>query len=152
MPTPHSQPAPLTASRTRMGMRVNILAGSLGSVWVTVVMGMPMTMLLEAVNASGALMGLAQSVRQVTMALQVPGALLAEFSPRRKLPWAVMTLLQRLLWFIPAFALLFRQSPGTIVAATIAVITVGSAMDSLTASSWHSWMADLIPEQSRGQF
>jgi HEAT repeat protein len=97
-------------------------------------------------------MGLAQSARQVTMALQVPGALLAEFARRRKLPWALMTFPHRLLWFVPAFALLFRQSPSFVIAATLAVITLGSAMDSLTAASWHSWMADLVPEHSRGQF
>lgn len=149
---PSGLPVHLPNSRVRLGMRMNIVAGSLGSVWVAVVMGMPMTMLFEALGASGTLMGLAQSVRQATMALQIPGALLAEFAPRRKPPWATMTLLQRLLWFAPAFALLFKRSPESVVAVTIGVTAIGSAMDSLTASSWHSWMADLIPEQSRGQF
>lgn len=149
---PPPSPAPLTASQARLGMRINILAGSLGSVWVAVVMGMPLTMLFEALGASGTMMGLAQSARQVTMALQIPGALLAEFARRRKLPWALMTFPHRLMWFIPALALLLRQSPGTVIATTLAVITIGSAMDSLTAASWHSWMADLVPEQSRGQF
>ncbi len=154
-PDPSTTAAPpraLTASRVRMGMRTNIMAGSLGSVWVAVVMGMPLTMLLEALGATGAAMGLAQSVRQLTMVLQVPGALLAGIARRRKPFWAAMTLLQRLLWFIPALALLLRRGPAEVVAATVAVIAVGSAMDSLTAASWHSWMADLIPEQSRGQF
>ncbi len=146
------QPVPLTSSEIRFGMRLDIFSGSLGSIWSAVFFGMPLTMLLEALNASGTLMGIAQSIRQLAMALQMPGALLAEFARRRKVPWAIMASLHRLLWFGPAVALLLRQSPDRIIMATLIAMGAGTALDSLTASSWHSWMADLIPERSRGQF
>jgi len=133
-------------------MRLDIFSGSLGATWSAVFYGMPLTMLLEALNASGTLMGIAQSIRQLAMVLQMPGALLAEFSRRRKIPWAIMTSLHRLLWFGPALALLLRQSPERIIMATLVAMGAGTAFDSLTSSSWHSWMADLIPERNRGQF
>ena len=119
MSTSAFQPALLTSRQVRAGLRYNIVAACGAYVWLTVVFGMPLTMLLEAMGASGALMGLTHSLRQVAMVLMIPGALLAEFASRRKPTWMVLTLLQRLLWFLPAFALLWRCDPATIVAATI---------------------------------
>lgn len=143
---------PLTARQVRMGQRLCILAGSLGSFWGNIVNGIPVTMLLEALQSSGRLMGLATSLRYAPLMLQLPGALLVESMPARKRPWGVLLLVQRSLWFIPAFALLLRASDSCIILLTIAVGAMGAALDALGTASWQSWITDLVPEHQRGQF
>ena len=42
----------LTDSAVRRGMRINILAGALGMMWVAGALGMPLTMFMEFLGAS----------------------------------------------------------------------------------------------------
>ena len=53
---------PLRDKDIRYGLRMNILAGALGMFYVAVALGMPMTMLLEALNANGFMIGLLGTV------------------------------------------------------------------------------------------
>ena len=140
-----SKPSPtttvITPNRIRFGMRMNMLAGSLGSFWLIIAMGMPFTMLLEALGARGVTMGAAQAVIQLSMLLQLPGAIFAEFLNRRKVVWAMALLTMRLLWFVPAVAMLVKAPAETIVTLAILTTAVSFSLNAFVSASWWSWMA-----------
>lgn len=144
---------PLTDIEVRRGLRVNIIAGCLGNVWANIAGGMPLTMLMNALGASGVMIGLTSTVGQLAMLIQVFSALVAERLPSRKPYWATLVLLHRLLWFIPALLPLFVP-PGTpwMVAAVVGVIAISAVLAQLGTASWWSWMAELVPSQSRASF
>lgn len=144
--------APLTARQIGRGLRLSILASTVGNAWGNIACGMPFTMLLEALEASGRLMGLATSLRYVPLMLQVPGSLLVESRPARKPIWAGLMIFQRSLWFAPALALLLGARNEIIVLLTVVIGAVSAGLDAITNPSWQGWMNDLVPEQRRGQF
>lgn len=137
----------------RQGMRINIVAGSLGMVFVAAALGMPLTMLMEALGASGVLIGLLGTVQQVAMAVQIPASLFAERLAARKKFWAIVALIHRALWIVPPlFLLCWPTHPALVSWSILIVVAVSSAFAQASASSWWSWMADLIPEKSAGRF
>jgi HEAT repeat protein/MFS family permease len=144
---------PMTDADVRRGMRINIIAGCLGNVWGNVVGGMPLTMFMKALGASGVMIGLTSTVGQLAMALQIPSALLAERLPARKPYWGVLVLLHRLMWFIPA-VLPLLVAPGTpwVVPAVVAVVAASSVLAQLGTAPWWSWMAEFVPPASRASF
>ncbi len=144
---------PLTDADIRRGMRVNIVAGCLGSIWGNIAGGMPLTMLMKAIGASGVMIGMTSTVGQLAMALQVPSALLAERLSARKPYWGSVVLIHRLLWFIPALLPLF-VAPGTpwLAAAVVGVVAVSGMLAQIGTAPWWSWMAEFVPPQSRASF
>lgn len=144
---------PLTDADIRRGMRINIIAGCLGNIWGNIVGGMPLTMFMKALGASGVMIGLAGTVGQLAMVLQIPSALVAERLPARKPYWGSTVLLHRLMWFIPALLPLL-VAPGTpwVVPAVVAVVAVSSVLAQLGTAPWWSWMAELVPPSSRASF
>jgi MFS family permease len=144
---------PLTDADIRRGLRVNIIAGCLGNIWANIAGGMPLTMLMNALGASGVMIGLTSTVGQLAMGFQLLSALVAERLPARKPYWATLVLLHRLLWFVPALLPLFVP-PGTpwMVAAVVGVVALSSVLAQLGTAPWWSWMAELVPPQSRASF
>lgn len=144
---------PLTDREVQRGLRLNIMAGCMGNVWGTVVGGMPLTMFMKSIGASGVLIGLTATVGQVAMALQVVSALLAERLPSRKhfFGWALVP--HRMLWFLPAILPLV-MTPQSPLLAPVIIWTVGisGVLGQLGSASWWSWMADLVPESQRATF
>jgi len=144
----------LTAREIRAGLRLNIVAGSLAMAWVAVAMGMPLTMLFEALGASGMFFGIIGTVQQLAMAVQIPAALYAERLPERKTFWGVLAFCHRALWFIPAFLPLFFCPGRENVISLVLVTAIGlsAVLAHAATAPWHSWMADLVPENQRGRF
>ncbi len=145
---------PLTDRVLQRGLRVNILAGCLGTMWGVIAGGMPLTMFMKCIGASGVMIGLTATVGQVAMLLQIPAALMAERLPARKPFFGSMNLIHRLLWFVPAFLPLWMApGPGSHLA-TVVVCTVAFSgmLAQLASSAWWSWMADLVPAQQRASF
>ena len=144
---------PLTDAEVRRGLKVNIVAGCLGNTWANIAGGMPLTMLMNAIGANGVMIGLTSTVGQLAMILQVFSALVAERLPARKPYWATLVLLHRLLWFVPALLPLFVP-PGTpwMAAAVVSVVAVSAILAQLGSAPWWSWMAELVPAQSRASF
>ena len=143
----------LTQRAVTRGLRCNIVAGSLGMVWVAAAMGMTTTLFMERLGASGLLIGMVVTVQQLAMAVQIPAALYAERLPSRKPFWAVINIPQRLLWFLPA-ALAMAASPGQswLPGAIIGIVAVSSVMTYTASAGWFSWMADLVPARRRNRF
>lgn len=150
---PDTPQKPLTEMDVRRGMRVNILAGSLGMMWVAVTMGIPLTMFMDAVKASGTQIGLTSTVQLLAMLIQIPTALLAERLARRKPFWAVTVLIQRCLWFVPAFLPLFCAGNYPAMAQIMVILVAISALlGNAGTAPWWSWMTDFVPERLRGSF
>lgn len=143
----------LTDARIRRGLRVNIAAGSLGMAGVAMAMGVPLTMLLEALGANGKQLGLVVTGMQIVMLAQVPSAFIAERLETRKTYWATMALLHRMFWFAPALLpMLFPHSPVWAAWGVILAMTISSLLAHGSAASWYSWMADLVPGDKSGRF
>jgi len=143
----------ITATDLNQAMRTNILAGCLGMVWVSMSISMPLTMFLEAAGAGGTLIGLATTMRLLALNAQIPGAFFAERLRSRKKFWAVTSLIHRGLWLGVALLAWFAR-PGEVwvIVWTIVLVTISDVLAQLGASSWFSWMAELIPQKTSGRF
>lgn len=143
----------LTEREVRRGLRINILAGSLGMAFIAVAFGVPITMLMERLGATGEQIGLLSTVQQLAMLAQIPAAIIAPWLPTRKIGWATTALTHRVLWFVPALLpLIGRASSTPVIWAIIAVVAVSSLMAQASSPLWFSWMSDLVPEQQSGRF
>ena len=135
------------------GLRINILAGWLGTAWWAMTQGMPLTMFMEALGASGFMMGLVTTVMQLAFLVQIPAAILAERLPTRKPYWGAVAILHRLLWFIPPLLVAFLPGrPATVAALALGLVALSSLLGQSVTPLWFSWMADLLPDRIRGQF
>ncbi len=144
---------PITDREVRSGLRLNIIAGALGNVWVATALGIPFVMLLQALNASGIVIGLATTVQQLAMVVQIPAALLADRFRSRKKLWAWSVIPHRLLWFLPALLpLLLPDNPDLTAQAIVLVVGVSAILAQAGTACWFSWMTDLVPPASAGRF
>lgn len=134
-------------------MNINILAGSLGMIWLAMTFVMPLTMFMEAIGASGVLIGLITTVRLVGMAVQIPAALVSERFVSRKKFWAPLAIVHRCLWFVIAvFAYLWSPEKWWVPLAVVAMVGLSDLLGNAGAASWFSWMVDLIPDRQSGRF
>ena len=143
---------PLSDREVRRGLRLNIIAGCLGMTWVAVALNMPYTMLLDALGANGVLQGLSSTIIQLTLAIQIPGALFLESLRSRKAAWGIIAIIHRMIWFIPAYIAWLHPAAPIGAHFVVVVAALSMALGNFAAAAWHSWMADLVPEQTRGQF
>jgi MFS family permease len=122
--------------------------------WGGIAGGMPLTMFMKCIGASGVMIGLTATVGQVAMVLQIPAALLAERLPARKPYFGFMHFSHRLLWFVPAFLpLLVAPGPGSRLAAVVVwTLAISGMLGQLASAAWWSWMADLVPSSQRASF
>ncbi len=143
----------LDPARIRRGLRTNIFAGMLGTAWIAMALTLPLTLLLEALGASGKQVGLAATVQQLAMAVQLPAALWVDRLPRRKPFWCAFAIPHRLLWFLPPILLLINSfDDPAIIAATLGMVGLSSILAHMTVPAWFAWMADLVPPGESGRF
>ncbi len=145
-------PGRLTDRQVRRGLRLNIVAGSFGMVWVAAALNMPFVMLLEALGASGVVLGVSTTVRQLALMAQIPSSLVLERLTSRKAAWATLACIHRLLWLVPAW-LAWRMPHSPIaINLILAAVMLSTVIESFATPAWFSWMADLVPEEVRGRF
>lgn len=153
MPPPAAPAPSLSHRQLTRAMRLSILASCLGMLWMSLSVGLPLTMFLEAIGASGIMIGLVTTVRLFSMSAQIPGAVLAEAVGSRKRVWAVLALLHRALWFIPAgLALVCTPEEAWVPLVVAVIVTVSDLLGHGSAAPWLSWMTDLVPSRSSGRF
>lgn len=134
-------------------MRLSILAGCLGMLWMSLSVGLPLTMFLEAIGASGVMIGFITTLRLFSMSAQIPGAILAEALGQRKPVWGTLALLHRALWFVPAGLALFCEPDEAWVPLVVAAaVALSEILGHAATAPWLSWMTDLVPPQSSGRF
>jgi HEAT repeat protein len=146
---------PVHRSRRQVqsGLRLSILASCHGMFWVAVVLGMPLTMFLEALGASGLMLGLAMTAQQVAMSFQLPGGIIANRLRHLKPVWFAFALPHRLVWFaLPALPFLFAGNPHAAAVATVGIVAVSAMLGNLGTPAWFGWMSALIPARESGSF
>jgi len=144
---------PITERAIQRGMRINVLAGSSGMIWAAVALGMPLTMLLDSMKASGVLIGLATTVQQLSMLVQVPAALVSEWLSTRKPFWFVTAFLHRVIWLVvPFLPYAMAGRPETMASALVIVVALSSILAQASAATWWSWITDLVPDRLRNRF
>jgi len=144
---------PLSEREVRRSLRTNIVAGSLGMWWAAATFGMPLPMFMESLGASGLLIGLVTTVRQLSMLAQIPGAVYAERLAERKGFWAITTILHRAVWFLPAILpWMFPAMDPRLPMMIVITVALSDILANAGTASWFSWMAELVPERTAGGF
>ena len=139
--------------RVETSLRWNIVAGCFGMFWLTVPLGAPLPLLMQAVDASGTQQGWASAAWQLAMLAQLPASIWISGMRSRKRLWAIVNTVHRLTWFIPALLPVWLPDrpewwPWLIIVAFAA----GNFLANVGTVAWQSWMADLIPEKTAGRF
>lgn len=153
MDSPAAKTAPHGVPHLGRALTTSILASAFGMPWVAVCLGMPFTMFLHALGASGVQIGLAMMVQQVSVIAQIPSSIYAERLHHRRHYWAVTALIHRVLWVTLALLPLWFAHGGDVaITILIAVVTASSLLGQASAPVWFSWMADLVPDRFSGRF
>lgn len=143
----------LSPDELERSIRRNILAGASGMVWMTVAIGMPLPLLMEAIGATGVQLGILAGAWQFALLAQVACALSTERLGRRKPFWAGISIVHRLLWATPCLVpLVFPQARTVWPVAIIIAVGVSNILGQAGTALWQSWMADLIPAERAGRF
>jgi MFS family permease len=133
------------------GLRRSIIASSVCMFFAAVSGGIPYAMLLDRLQASGKVQGLAAMTGQLALASMLVGAIFSERLSSRRAVWRWCLLISRCLWFAPPVLIWLRPQPST-AALIIAVSCISGLIGNMGSAVWQSWMADLIPENGRSAF
>jgi len=142
----------LKAEDIRSGLKLVSLCGSFAFVWLAIAVGMPLTMFLEFIGASGLQIGMVVAAQQLPLALQIPAALVVERMPSRKPSWFVLALAHRVLWFVAAIVPFTLGVSQAAVWTIIAMVAVSFILGQMSSPMWQGWMADLVPSTVSARF
>ena len=147
----------MSPGRLSRAMNYSVAAGGSGALFLTVCNNQPIfnVYMLNHLGVSPELLGNLLGLMQLSGVLQLLSIIAYSLLPRRKPFWMVCQMIHRLAGLaVAASAAIFAVGAGRAPAALLvsaAMIASWAAMN-LSSSGWMSWMADLIPEESRGSF
>jgi hypothetical protein len=146
-------PAEWTPEIRRTMHRITV-AGCLAMVYIEFTSAGPRTDLLERLGASYLQFGVLEAIPPLMLLMQfVSGLLVTRLRARRPL-WLVLMIAQRLM-AVP-FALLPLLFPGLptaeLVWCMIGCLALGEASANLGVPLWFSWMSDILPQRTMGEF
>ncbi len=138
-------------------MTVSTAAGALGTMWVHVCSPQPIfnVFLVNHLGASSSTLGLLIAIMQASAVLQLFSVFIYARLPARKAFWIGFHLLHRVAGLIVMAMAFFVARGGekaTAVRWVVVAVAVSWSFMNLSSSGWLSWMADIIPERSRGTF
>lgn len=143
----------ITPKRLRAGLRTSTAASMLGMFWVAVAFGVPTTMFMEVLGASGVMIGAVVTVQQLAMVMQIPAAFFAERLRTRKLFWAIAACGHRLIWLLPPLLpMVFKHDLEQAARWMLVIVAASAILGHTVTASWMSWMADLVPDTMKGRF
>lgn len=161
MPTPNDARVSttgkvITERDLRTGMSLSNIA-IIGAMVFATAGGMPLTMLMERLHASGKLVGLLSTVALAAGVFQIFSAFLTERLPERKSMWFWNILIHRSLWIVIPLLLLLSSTvfPGLMPHLPVLIIVslgISSVFASMGSAPWLSWMSDFLPDHLRGRF
>jgi len=149
---------PITPRMRRRGMNINILCCGLGTLFAVAfwpsnaLFSMYMT---ERLGATDLQVGFFAAIIGIGQLFQLIGVYIFDRTKTRKVLWVALVLAYRVLSFSVVGFAVYANTQGTsstLVWAMLAVLALGFSMAQMTANAWWSWMADLAPESTRGQF
>ena len=144
---------PFSDETIHASLRNSIVAGFVGVFFFMVVQNGPIPLLLEQLGAGGVVIGLTAALFQLGMIVQIPSASFAEGLTRSKPFWAFTTIFARAVLLIPGvFLLVAPDSRTVLIWLVLGAIGLFSFVAQMSAPSWFSWMAELVPEKRRARF
>ncbi len=148
-----SKGRPISRRDLLVAMGFNTAAGTLGNGWFAMTYGMPLIMFMQAIGASGVVIGLVTTVRLLAISAQIPAALATEHLDSRKPFWSRYALVHRSLWFgVAALACWCPPHERWLPIAIVTLVGASETLGNASAAPWLSWMADLIPLRIAGRF
>ena len=143
----------ITRADVDRALNICTIAGMLGMTWAAMGIVMPLTMFMEAIGASGVLIGMLTTVRLLNTAMQIPAALFSERFRSRKTFFGVTGLIHRSLWFgVAGLALCWKPGAWWLPLAVLGVVGFSDAIGQGTGVTWFSWMTDIVPGKTSGRF
>ncbi|RKX46246.1 MAG: hypothetical protein DRP64_03460 [Verrucomicrobia bacterium] len=137
----------------QISLRNTTFAGAAGIFFFMIVQNGPIPLMLENLGAGGIAIGLTATLFQLGLLIQIPAAFFTERLASRKLFWATTTITARAALVVPGiYLLLFPHQQSASIWLTVATIGFFSFLAQTSMPSWHSWMADLIPDSMRASF
>ena len=161
-----SQSAQLTPPTARIGLHGNArrralrlisLAWMFGSVWATIIAGAPLTEFARGLGLSNFGFGLLSAIPFVATLICIPAVILTERTGARKLIFLVSLYAQRLMWIPIAIVPLWMLHHGRAMSSSVSAVFlimmfIMYAVGNVGGPPWTSWVADIVPERSRGKY
>jgi len=143
----------ITGARLHRAMNLNIVAGSFGTVFISILSLTYITGYALALGASSLQIGLITSVSMVSHIFQLVSVAVVERLGSRKKFWVPAIMVQRAVWVVPAvMPFMLAGNDRAVLVAFFAVVFVSGLLAKACIAPWWSWMGDLIPEGVRGDF
>jgi len=141
------------AAALRRAKGLNIVAGSLGSLWFALCLGSYFILFARSLGASDVVIGLLATIPSLAAIVQIASAYVVERLGHRKPFWAVVEYTRRIvlgaMLFLP---FVFPEDHQRAVVVLLVLLAVSSTLGTAAFSPWYSWMADIIPQHERGRF
>src|SRR5688572_23472802 len=157
-PAPRAEGGPPRGAELRRTLGVVTIAWMFGSVWLTATSGAPLTLFARGLRASEFEFGLLSALPFIASLLSLPASLATDRTGARKKIFLWGLMLQRLMWFPIALApVLIVQYFGIAasapaVALFLILVFVMHTGQAVGGPAWVSWMADIVPDRSRGRY
>jgi len=132
-------------------LRPVIIDGMMTQGMVILIGGPFLAAFLVLLGANYFWIGLAAAIPALAQLMQLPGVFLLEKYPHRRRICVVFSFASRIIWLLPIISVFFA-TPLWVLFFTIIAVTVQSALGAVSATSWNSWMRDLIPQNILGRF
>lgn len=129
-----------------------------GSVWATATAGAPITVFAEKLGASEFQFGVLSALPFIASLLSMPASLLIDRTGARKGIFLLTLYVQRVMWLPIGLVPLWMVHRGGAASAPAAMLVLlvllffMHASGNVGAPAWVSWMADLVPQRSRGRY
>jgi MFS family permease len=142
----------------RRSLRVVTLSWVFGSVWATAVSGAPLTLFAHGLKASEFQFGVLSALPFIASLIALPASVVTERTGARKRIFFIGSYLNRILWvpiallpmwMIHAFGM---ESATNAMSAFLILLFFMHAGGNAGGPAWTSWMADIVPERSRGKY
>ncbi len=141
----------LTEAEVQSGLRAVIRDGIASQAMVTFTGGAFLVAFALKLGASNLMIGMLAAIPPLVQLIQLPSIYLIEKIRNRRLISSIASSLSRMFWLLIAvIPILFSHDAG--LAFLIAAILFNAAFAAVSASSWNSWMRDLVPQEQLGSF
>ena len=146
---PSASALPLSPGQFKRSWRLVAIAGSLGTAYfVLCVSGAPRVKFLTELGASAFHFGLIASLASLTIVFQILGGILANYCPRRKMTWIILTVVHRLVFVGVLVSPWLFAGERIRIWWIIAVLCLHDVLANVGTPMWFSWMADLVPRDA----
>ncbi len=151
-PVAASQTAPpLTRLDVLRGLRISTWEGVWATAWTVLTGGAFQIGFALQLGATPFVLGLLAGLPAIVGLLQLPASIYSEKLPSRRRFIAVSSGTGRALWLLIACLPFVLPAAGALWAFLL-FLTVSSALLTIVVPAWTSWMSDLVPASSRGQY